>query len=58
MAMRDLDEAERWLQQPNADVRPAVLELADLNIWMAIRRLAGLNDWLRKYGPGADAIRG
>lgn len=53
LAMRDLDEAALWLEQPDVDKRPEIIDIIDLNLGTATRRLQIVDDALAKHGPDA-----
>ena len=55
-AMRDLDEAELWLQkQPRLD-RPALSSIVPLVIETAMWRLTMVREALAKDGPGSSLL--
>lgn len=52
-ALRDLDEAERWLGHKDIDNRPDILAIADAAMHLAVLRTAFVGKALKDYGPDA-----
>jgi hypothetical protein len=52
-ALRDLEEAELWLSQPNIDSRPSIQQVVRLILELAGWRINIVKDALDKFGPDA-----
>src|SRR5262245_59331447 len=52
-ALRDLTEAQTWLEQPAVNSAPSILRIVDLCLHHAEGRLAIAETLLQMYGPEA-----
>jgi hypothetical protein len=56
LAVRDLNEGERWLQSENINDSPFIMGIVDLTIQLASWRLMMVERALQSHGPGAATI--
>lgn len=50
-ALNDLDEAATWLESPDVETRPSILQLVDVLLAVAFARLRVVDEVIARFGP-------